>query len=114
MSPWTVFERGIRSLRNRIYREDCLTGHRVREAEACNGMGCDSVSVTELDRGEEATVSCLDRPGSADGRKLAAMGVLPGSSLCLLQRFPTYVLRVGRGELAVDRSLAALIRVRRE
>ncbi len=42
------------------------------------------------------------------------MGVLPGARLLLVQRYPAFVFRLGYAELAVDRLLAARIRVRRQ
>jgi len=40
--------------------------------------------------------------------------VLPGAELTLVQRWPAFVLRIGYAELAIDREIAGLIRVRRE
>lgn len=39
-------------------------------------------------------------------RKLAVFGVLPGVELEVLQVRPTYVLRIGHTELALDKEIA--------
>jgi len=53
-------------------------------------------------------------PGAAAAVRLASAGVLPGTELTLVQRWPAFVLRIGYAELAIDRETASLIRVRRE
>lgn len=59
-------------------------------------------------------MTCLEDPAGAAATKLAAMGVVPGAEVELLQRFPAFVFRIGCAEFAVDEELAGLIRVRRE
>lgn len=44
--------------------------------------------------------------------KLAALGLAPGSSVRLQQRFPTYVVWVGETLLSLERSVAETIRLR--
>lgn len=75
---------------------------------------CDAVALPELREQETVRVSCLADPGSPAAVRLASAGVLPGVELTLVQRWPAFVLRIGYAELAVDRELAGLIRVRRE
>ena len=48
---------------------------------------------------------------TAEAARLAALGVLPGVPLRLVQDYPAYVVRMGFAELALDRSLASLVRV---
>lgn len=81
---------------------------------ASNGRcdDCDSALLTVLAPGEEATVACLEAEGSAMA-KLAALGILPGVRLRLVQRYPAFVFRLGFGEVAIDQALAGLVRVRR-
>ncbi len=90
---------------------DCPDGVPVH---ASNGRcdDCDSALLTALAPGEEATVSCLEAEGSAMA-KLAALGILPGVRLRLVQRYPAFVFRLGFGEVAIDLALASLVRVRR-
>lgn len=45
--------------------------------------------------------------------KLAALGLLPGLTITLLQRYPSYVVAVGETQYAVDTALASQIQVER-
>ena len=95
------------------WAEECPVGTPVPSDERCLGAACDSVSLVVLAEGERGRVTCLDDPGGA-ATPLAAMGVVPGAELELVQRFPAFVFRIGYAEFAVDEGLAGLIRVRRE
>ena len=95
------------------WAEQCPAGTPVPSDERCLGPACDSVSLVALAEGERGRVTCLEDPGGA-ATTLAAMGVVPGAELELVQRFPAYVFRIGYGEFAVDEGLARLIRVRRD
>jgi DtxR family Mn-dependent transcriptional regulator len=71
------------------------------------------LSLAELHRGETARVTEIADPASSAGRKLTAMGVLPGAALVVLQRYPAIVFRIGYSEFAVDTALAGQVRVTR-
>lgn len=45
-------------------------------------------------------------------QKLMAMGVLPGTSITLIQNFPSYVFQLGQSQFAIDKDLASAIYVR--
>ena len=93
--------------------ERCLEGKRVPHSPTCD-PDCDAVALGELQVGERGTISCLDDPGGIHARKLAAMGILPGTAVELTQRSPVFVLRIGYSDFALDRDLAQRVRVRRE
>ena len=96
------------------WADGCPAGMPVPDDDRCLGPECDSVRLTALGEGARGRVTCLEDPAGAPAVKLAAMGVVPGAELELVQRFPAYVFRIGYGEFAVDQELAALIRVRLE
>jgi len=63
----------------------------------------------------EATVEFLPRLGVRNYhklQKLMAMGVLPGTSIELIRRFPAYVFQVDYSQFAVDEEIASDIYVR--
>jgi len=68
--------------------------------------------LTELIVGQAGTVASLaqDRPGTR--KKLAALGLLPGTRVRLLQRFPSYLIQAGRTQIVLDAELAREIWVR--
>lgn len=115
MSPVAWLKAGLGALRWNAshWGEDCPGGTPVPAAGRCAGLDCDSVRLLALAEGERGRVTCLEDPGSRAGAKLAALGVLPGIELILVQRSPAFVFRIGYAELAVDEELAGMIRVRR-
>ena len=68
--------------------------------------------VCDLQPGEGGQIAYLrmDRPKHL--QKLMAMGILPGVSIRLLRRSPSYVFEAGFSQFAVDRDIAADIFVR--
>lgn len=97
--------------RDAHWDESCVAGAPLPDDTGCAGTDCASLSLTELQIGRPAVISCLEQPSSREARKLVALGVLPGVRLRLMQRYPAYVIRLGHTELAVDTAMAALIRV---
>lgn len=93
------------------WKDTCEAGAPVPADDGCSHLDCASVRLTALGRGGRGAVSCLERPGSPESAKLAAMGILPGVRLRVVQRSPSWVLKVGRTEIALDSELAGRIRV---
>ena len=91
------------------WADACNAGAPVPDAGGCKD--CGSVRLTTLARGARGSVSCLEEPWTKDAAKLAALGVLPGVRLRVVQRSPAWVLRMGRTEIALDEELASRIRV---
>ena len=92
------------------WKDSCEAGAPVPTG-GCAGLDCESVRLTGLRPGDKGSVSCLEEPWRREAAKLAALGILPGVRLRVVQRFPVWVLRVGRSEIAIDDALAARIRV---
>lgn len=95
------------------WEDSCAAGAPVPAGDGCAALDCDSLPLTTLRRGERGTVSCLQQPGSQAAWKLAAMGVLPGAELTVLQRYPAFIFRIGHAEFAVDSEMAQHVRVHR-
>ena len=89
----------------------CAVGEPVPEEERCRSFDCPTVRMTELGAGARGTVSCLETPSDEGARKLAALGLLPGTDLEVLQTSPAWVLRSGYTEIALDHELAGHVRV---
>jgi DtxR family Mn-dependent transcriptional regulator len=92
--------------------DSCAAGAPVPDS-ACAGRDCDAISLNDLQPGERGTVSCLQQPGERSSWKLAAMGVLPGAELYVVQRYPAWIFRIGHSEFAVDEEMATHVRVHR-
>jgi DtxR family Mn-dependent transcriptional regulator len=86
-------------------------GDCCREARAAGAVGV--VALTEIKAGEGAEIAYLATTDPKKMQKLMSMGVLPGTSLKLSRRFPSYIFKVGNSEFAVDEELAKEIFVRK-
>jgi len=61
------------------------------------------------DRGHISYLQARDRNQM---QKLINIGVMPGISIVLLQKFPSYVFQIGQSQFAIDKELASSIYVR--
>ena len=71
------------------------------------------MTVGDLHSGETVEVISL-ASAAARQNHLAVFGLVPGSALTLVQKKPSYVVRIGETELALDAEIAREIMVRRE
>ncbi len=69
-------------------------------------------SLDLLKPGEQGTIKFLRVTNQSIHKKLIAMGLIPGSSILLEQRFPAFVVSVGNTRLALDREIARSIYIR--
>lgn len=67
------------------------------------------IALSSVKSGEGGTVAALKTEDETLLRKLMAMGVNPGISITLEQRFPSYIIKVGRTRAALDREIAQTI-----
>lgn len=67
--------------------------------------------LTELKTGASARIVQIVHDPEGHWRKLNALGIVPGATLCLVQRVPTFVVQVGLSLLAIDRQLATQVLV---
>lgn len=70
------------------------------------------VTVGQLEKGERVQVVALSCESSSRSNALTVFGLVPGSEITLLERRPTFVIRVGETELAFDADIAREILVR--
>lgn len=68
--------------------------------------------LSKLRRGQGGKVADIYTPKSDQLQKLAVMGILPGTSISILQTYPTYVFQSGKTQFAVDQDIADAIYVR--
>ncbi|MGD1917522.1 MAG: FeoA family protein [Pleurocapsa sp.] len=63
-------------------------------------------TLSKVTIGQVQTVAKLRTQEAIVRRKLMALGITPGSSLIVDQRFPSYIVKVGYTRAALDRELA--------
>lgn len=88
-----------------------LLGRTQDPPPACPGDGM--LTVKDLRPGELAEILGLAGESPARRNNLAVFGLVPGSEVRLLQRYPSFVLRIGETVLALDGEVAGDIVVRR-
>jgi DtxR family Mn-dependent transcriptional regulator len=65
--------------------------------------------LSEMEAGQGGRIMYIHTHGESSIKKLMAMGVLPGFEVSLIQRYPSYVFRVGQTQIAVDAEIASEI-----
>jgi len=73
-----------------------------------------AVTVLDLQGGDTAEVLGLGGDSPVRRNSLAVFGLVPGCEIAVLQRYPSYVVRVGETILALEDDVARDIVVRRE
>ncbi len=62
--------------------------------------------LSEMKAGQGGRIMYIHTHGESSIRKLMAMGVLPGFDVSLIQRYPSFVFKVGQTQIAVDEEIA--------
>jgi ferrous iron transport protein A len=76
-------------------------------------MPVKTISVVELLAGQKGKIVELDTADREILGKLMSLGIVPGAQLGMIRRKPAVLLQVGHTKVALDRRLAAHIRVER-
>jgi len=69
------------------------------------------ISLCDMNNRQEGVVAELATDNGSILRKLMSMGILPGTRIKLIQKYPSYVFQVGYTQVAVDREIASVISV---
>lgn len=68
--------------------------------------------LADLEVKEKGHIAYLETKDKNQMQKLISIGAIPGVSVTLLQKFPSYVFGLGQSQFAVDKGLASSIFVR--
>jgi DtxR family Mn-dependent transcriptional regulator len=95
--------------------ESCPHGKPIPEGKCCRESRQDRIAevgqLCDGRPGAEGTVAYLSTRDHRAVQKMMAMGILPGTTIKLIRRFPSYVFQVGYSQFALDRPLAEMIYV---
>lgn len=95
----------------------CPHGKAIPRGECCRKFSLEVkplvVSLTDLQIGNEAKIVFIASKYHARLDRLSSLGIIPGSVIHLHQKQPTYVIRIGETELALDKDLAKEIFVKK-
>ncbi len=71
-----------------------------------------AVSLSGLGAGAKGNIAYLQTKNKEQMQKLLSIGAIPGVHITLMQKFPSYVFKIGHSQFAVDKELAQSIYVR--
>ena len=87
--------------------ENCPHNNPIPHGEHNGGLTNDySVPLVSCHSGESGEVSHIKTEDARKLRKIMNLGLIPGSRICLIQKFPNFVFQLGNTQLAVDKELA--------
>lgn len=72
----------------------------------------DGLSLVDAPLGQPLVVVDIEGTDPARLARLSGLGIIPGSRAVLRQRHPSYVLQTGETWLAIERAVAAIVKVR--
>ena len=95
---------------------ECPHGHQIPPGECCENKLKEISSIvmplTELKIGSEARIAYVVTKHHQRLDQLTAFGIVPGGTLHLHQTTPSYVVRVGETDIALDTDIVRAIYVR--
>jgi len=68
--------------------------------------------LSELQVKDKGKIAYLQAKDTTQMQKLISIGAIPGLSITLMQKFPSYVFQIGQSQFAIDKELASSIYVR--
>ena len=69
-------------------------------------------SIADVNKGTKGKVAYLHTKDNKKLQKLMAMGILPGVSIQVVQKFPSFILKIGHSQIAMDEEMARDIFIR--
>lgn len=96
---------------------ECPHGKPIPKGECCKRAKKEVASVitslVELKSGTKAKVAYITTKHHSRLDKLTAMGIIPGATIVVHQTFPSYVIKIGETQIALDKEALRDIYVRR-
>ena len=65
--------------------------------------------MTKLNSNQRGKISDINTSDRKKLHKIMSMGALPGMTITLIQKFPSYVFQIGQSQFAMDKELAECI-----
>ncbi len=95
--------------------ENCPHNNPIPEGNCCDVFDKEnSVALINCENGFAGEVSYIKTDDGKKLQKIMNLGLIPGSKIILIQKFPNYVFQLGNTQLAVDKELANEIFVKKE
>jgi DtxR family Mn-dependent transcriptional regulator len=88
---------------------ECPHGGRIPEGGCCKQalktFSSAVIPLSEVDIGEEVKVAYINTRSNSRMHKLSHFGVLPGSSVSVHQRYPSFVITCGDHQIAIEEEI---------
>lgn len=95
--------------------ENCPHNNPIPEGNCCDVFDKEnSIALINCENGFSGEVSYIKTDDGKKLQKIMNLGLIPGSKIILIQKFPNYVFQLGNTQLAVDKELANEIFVKKE
>ncbi len=95
--------------------KNCPHGRSIPQGKCCKERKrrVDSLvlPLSDMKKNQKGKIAYLHTEDKETLKKIMAMGALPGLSVTLNQRFPSYVFQIGHSQFAVDKHVAEQIKV---
>ena len=90
--------------------ENCPHNNPIPDGDRSKELDSEhSIPLVNCHSGDSGEVSHIKTEDARKLRKIMNLGLIPGSNICLIQKFPNYVFQLGNTQLAVDKELAGEI-----
>lgn len=94
----------------------CPHGKPIPRGKCCRksekAPQCIVSSIADADNGSKGRIAYLHTRDNNKIQKLMTMGLLPGVSIEVVQKFPSYILKIGHSQVAMDKEMIRDVYVR--
>lgn len=94
---------------------ECPHGLKIPEGKCCKGeyetVGSAIVSLDKVQPGEEVKVSYINTLSNSRMHKLSNFGIIPGATIKMHQRYPSFVIQCGNTQVAMEEDVAKEVHV---
>jgi DtxR family Mn-dependent transcriptional regulator len=94
----------------------CPHGRAIPPGECCRRLTREVTPLvrplSDLEVGQRGIITFISSRYRSQLNKLSSLGIIPGTTVRLLQRYPTHVIQVGESSIALDRKVTSNIFVR--
>ena len=95
--------------------KECPHGGKIPEGECCRQarktLSSAVIPLSEMNIGEEVKVAYINTRSNSRMHKLSHFGIIPGASISIHQRSPSFVVKCGNTQIALEEDIAKEIHV---
>jgi DtxR family Mn-dependent transcriptional regulator len=97
---------------------ECPHGGKIPEGDCCKEirktLSSAVVSLTDVNVGEEVKVAYINTKSNSRMHKLSHFGITPGTLVLIHQRYPSFVIKIGDSQIALEEEIAKEVYVWRK